>query len=639
MPGIWSRRLGAALLVVCLLLGAAACRETAQVEPPSAPETPLPTLAPRQDPILIASGQTPWRYWDWNLDPAEGQPREAWNKAGYDDGTWQTASGSFGAFNGGDAGDAGRIAPDILLEQYTESGVNIPAYFFRSSFTITDPSEVPSLIGEVLFDDAIIIYINGVPVYANNLPYIAYDQNLAYGCETAYGDPLHSTFTVGDTSMLVAGENTLAVELHQADKTSRDIYFDFLSLKIAEDAGTGVNDIPPSLLDKLYPLSSAAMTMLIGETARDVSLRYYSTEKLDLSLRLSTDSRAPRGGEYPSQYTQYRMSREYIALTGTYAYTASLSKLTPGRDYTYWLCLTDKPNTASKTRTFRLAESGEPLSFFLLGDPQIIEADRSTNLKTLDEVLAAGLSIQPEPSFLISLGDQVNSEDSVLEYDAFARTAAFKRIPLAAICGNHEAGGPFAAYFGPAGMAESNNYSFMRGNALFIALDSNDPDFDRQQQFVRDAIAAKPARWVFVLMHHGLYSAGPHSDSGTIDKLREAYAAFFTEMDIDAVLSGHDHIYARSHLMKDGSPTSANHGETGATLTKRPGETVYLTATSSTGSKHYEIETGDATYLARVDERSEACLTIVSVQYERVEFTTYCADGLSIVDRFTLIKN
>jgi predicted phosphodiesterase len=347
----------------------------------------------------------------------------------------------------------------------------------------------------------------------------------------------------------------------------------------------------------------------------------------------------PEGGEYPSQYTQYHMFRQYIPSTETYSYTASLPKLTLGRDYTYWLCLTNQPDTASMPRTFRLAESSGPLSFFLLGDPQIIEADRGANLKTLDEVLAVGLSIQPEPSFLISLGDQVNSEDSVLEYDAFVRAAAFKRIPLAAICGNHDVNGPFAAYLGTPGMTENNNYFFVRGNALFIALDSNDPDVDGQKQFIRDAIAAEPARWVFVLMHHGLYSAGPHSDSSDIGKLRAAYADFFTEMDIDAVLSGHDHIYARSHLMKDGSPVSSEDEDVGAALTKRPGETVYLTATSSTGSKHYALETDDAMYLACVDERSEACLTIVNLEHESVTFTTYCADDLSIVDRFVLTKD
>ena len=638
MPGNRGRRVGLVLLAVCLLLVAVSCRKSTPVMLQSTPETLQPTLAPVQDPTLVASGQTLWRYWDYDLDPAEGQSKKAWNKADYDDGAWHTARGSFGAYNGEAAEILEGVAPDILLEQYAGDGENIAAYFFRTSFNIVDPAKVSSLIGEVIFDDAIIVYINGTAVYADNLPYIAYDKNLAYGSDSAYSDPQHSAFTVGDTSMLVAGENTLAVELHQADKNSRDVYFDFLSLQITEGADTNVNDIPSYLLEESYPLSSATMTMLIGETARDVSLRCYSEEKLELCLRLSTDSKAPNGGEYPAKYTQYRMSRKYISATKTYAYTANLSGLTLGRDYTYWLCLTNQPSAASRTRTFTLAEKGESLSFFLLGDPQIIESDRNDNIQALDQTLAAALSIQPEPSFLISLGDQVNSEDSMLEYDAFVRAASFKSIPLAAICGNHDTSGPFAPYLGPTFMTESNNYSFVRDNALFIAIDSNNRDFDAQKQFVRDAIAAQPARWVFVLMHHGLYSAGPHSDSNTIDSLREEYAPFFTEMDIDAVLSGHDHIYARSHLMKDALPVSAQDDAIGATLTKKRGETLYLTATSSTGSKHYKITSDDAGYLAHMDERSDACITLVNVQHDSVEFITYCADDLSIVDRFILIK-
>lgn len=631
-------RIGVVLLAVCILLGAISCKKTPPHTAQPIPDTPVLIPMPAQDPALVTGGQTLWRYWDADLDPAGGQPRSAWREPGYDDEAWRAAWGSFGAYNGERAEVAPGMMPDILLEQYSETGANTAAFFFRTCFTVADPTQVLSLIGEVAFDDAIIVYINGVAVYANNLPYIAYEQNLAYGAETAYTEPLHKTFVVGDTSMLAAGENTLAVEVHQADTRSRDVYFNFLSLHIAAEPDVQVNDVPASLIDASYPLSSATVTMLAGKTAHDISLRCYSQEALDLSLRLSAGSAASGGADYPGQYTQHRFVRSYIAETMTYAYTVSLSDLSPGLDYSYWLCLTNAPGTASRTRTFRLAETGEPLSFFLLGDPQIMEADREQNLMALDEVLAAGLSILPEPSFIISLGDQVNSQDCALEYDAFVRAASFKCIPLAPICGNHDAAGPFAAYLGPAHMTPSNCYSFIRGDALFIAIDSNDPDFDTQKQFIRDAIATQPARWVFVLMHHGLYSAGPHSGTSTIAKLREAYASFFTEMDIDAVLSGHDHIYARSHLMKDALPVPAEDGEADALLAKGQGETVYLTTTSSTGSKHYELASADAMYLARVDGRSDACLTIVSVQHDSVTFTTYSAGDLSIVDRFLLTK-
>ena len=81
-------------------------------------------------------------------------------------------------------------------------------------------------------------------------------------------------------------------------------------------------------------------------------------------------------------------------------------------------------------------------------------------------------------------------------------------------------------------------------------------------------------------MHYSMISAGPHSDEEKILNLRKVYNEAFSELDVDLVLSGHDHLYARTYLMK-GMKSTGN-----ASGLKKQGETLYLSGTSSTGSKY-----------------------------------------------------
>ena len=66
----------------------------------------------------------------------------------------------------------------------------------------------------------------------------------------------------------------------------------------------------------------------------------------------------------------------------------------------------------------------------------------------------------------------------------------------------------------------------------------------------------------------------------------------FKELDVDLVLSGHDHIYSRSYLMSGTEVTGKRDGQ------KSEGETLYITGGSSTGSKFYEKDLDDLAHIA-----------------------------------------
>ena len=166
---------------------------------------------------------TVWRYLDDNTDPAgtpgsESYNRASWTAVGFDDSAWKTESGSFGAKNG-----EVYTGATVRLEGCSGTADNTPTYYFRTKVNVADPSAVTKITGSISYDDAAIVYINGVKAIAFNEAGItgnnSYCTNKANTTET---------FEITDAavlSKLVDGENVVAVELHNQYENSSDIWF------------------------------------------------------------------------------------------------------------------------------------------------------------------------------------------------------------------------------------------------------------------------------------------------------------------------------------------------------------------------------------------------------------------------------
>lgn len=81
-------------------------------------------------------------------------------------------------------------------------------------------------------------------------------------------------------------------------------------------------------------------------------------------------------------------------------------------------------------------------------------------------------------------------------------------------------------------------------------MNSNSGSYATQIEYLKKAIQNTNPEWIIVTMHYSMFSAGPHSDEEKILNLRKVYNEAFSELDVDLVLSGHDHLYARTYLMK-----------------------------------------------------------------------------------------
>ncbi|WP_162611095.1 choice-of-anchor I family protein [Flavonifractor sp. An91] len=183
------------------------------------------------------NAETVWRYLDDGSDPAAGlTDRTDWADPTYNDSGWETAKGSFGAKNGGADGMDGGHAITTLLDQYKEDGkTDKEAFFFRTTVQVEEPDAVTQITGSLLYDDAATVYLNGAKIAGFDDSDIT--SNLQYG---GSNDSAPKTGEISVTApelleLLVEGENTVAVELHQGRASSSDIYFAFTSLEFSTE--------------------------------------------------------------------------------------------------------------------------------------------------------------------------------------------------------------------------------------------------------------------------------------------------------------------------------------------------------------------------------------------------------------------
>ena len=101
---------------------------------------------------------------------------------------------------------------------------------FRQTFVMDAPSSYTNLSGSLLRDDGAVVYLNGTEVFRSNMPggTITY-ATLASSDVTKTLETTFYPFSVSP-SLLVAGTNLLAVEVHQFAANSPDLSFD-LSLE------------------------------------------------------------------------------------------------------------------------------------------------------------------------------------------------------------------------------------------------------------------------------------------------------------------------------------------------------------------------------------------------------------------------
>ena len=113
-------------------------------------------------------------------------------------------------------------------------------------------------------------------------------------------------------------------------------------------------------------------------------------------------------------------------------------------------------------------------------------------------------------------------------------------VKFYASLGNHD--NPNERFYKPFNMNEKRYYSFRKGKAEFLALDSNYMD-PQQLDWLSKELQGSDSPWKLCFFHHPLYSDGKFH--GPDLDLRARLEPVFDASGVNVVLSGHEHLYER----------------------------------------------------------------------------------------------
>lgn len=418
------------------------------------------------------------------------------------------------------------------------------------------------------------------------------------------------------------------------------------------------------------------------------------------------------------------------AQTGYVSNKVTLKGLQPGTTYYYQV-------EGKEIESFTTDDDTSSFSFVFVGDPQIGSSNEEKAKTPEDIQKPTFLTAQSEAvrndtfnwnytlerayaktgntaSFILSSGDQIqtNAEKvkdgtvSEMEYAGYLSPDIMKSVPVATTVGNHDADNAnYTYHFNTANLSDlgdngyvGGDYYFTYGGALFIILNTQDTNVSEHKQFIEQTVAANPdCKWRIVTLHQDIYGSAEHSNEPEITNLRYSLVPIFEENDVDIVLTGHDHAYSRTKMLKDGQSTTGfeytddefdeqldkdlDVGDSTETRYEAPaniqddttdpaeqryleylhsvmddeavleltdGQDVainsegimYLTAGSSSGSKYYDLVPRQQTYIASRWQQDVPTYSVINVTETTLTLNTYRTDTDEAIDtQFMLVKS
>ena len=159
----------------------------------------------------------------------EGFASSAWTAPGLDDSTWSGPGSGLLWVDVRPTGPNPAVEPKNtqMPANPANSGYPYRTYYFRTHFTLASPGTGSSLAISAFVDDGAVFYLNGSEIYRLRMNANPDSQTLAltYPCN---GDAICTDdFLIPPESIpsLVAGDNVLAVEVHNYNALSADITF------------------------------------------------------------------------------------------------------------------------------------------------------------------------------------------------------------------------------------------------------------------------------------------------------------------------------------------------------------------------------------------------------------------------------
>ena len=261
-----------------------------------------------------------------------------------------------------------------------------------------------------------------------------------------------------------------------------------------------------------------------------------------------------------------------------------------------------------------------PFTFIYFGDVQ-------TGIRPLwSRVLREAYKTAPNAGFMAFAGDLVDTGSNDKKWGEFFSAGGwlYGMTNVLPTPGNHEKDQKdengnlsltrhWRAQFtlpenGPKGLEEYAYYTDYQG-VRFISIYSSEY-ISEQAEWLDKILADNPNRWTIFIMHHPVYPLSKGRNDNVAR--RTALETLLNKYQVDLVLSGHDHTYARSAMEKS---------------------TVYVSSVS--GAKMYEIERKP--WMKRTAEDTQL-FQVISIDGDKLTYESRTATG-SLYDAFEILKS
>lgn len=192
----------------------------------------------------------------WRYLPATSEPPSDWTSPGFDDQGWQQGPGGIGYADGDDA---------TMIS-------NVNSLYLRRSFSLNSDTLVRRLFLDIDYDDAFVAYLNGVefarsPNVTEEVP--AYNSVLTTHREAeVYSGGEHERY-LADTSLLVEGENVLAVHILNNGIGSSDLT-SLIYLQGEISGNQEYYSATPSWFDPPMEVGSSRLPIIVITTVENV---------------------------------------------------------------------------------------------------------------------------------------------------------------------------------------------------------------------------------------------------------------------------------------------------------------------------------------------------------------------------------
>ena len=274
---------------------------------------------------------------------------------------------------------------------------------------------------------------------------------------------------------------------------------------------------------------------------------------------------------------------------------------------------------------FRTAhDQPEPFSFIYFGDAQ-------NDIRSLwSRAIRSAILESPKARFMIHAGDLVNHGDSDDEWDEWFDAGGwlFAMVPSLPATGNHEYHNEkisrkrLSPFWNPqfmlpengiTGLEETVYYIDYQG-ARIIVLNSN-KKIKKQARWLEGILKENPNHWTVIAFHHPVHPTYYIKNEKRLDQI---WKPIFEKYNVDLILQGHEHIYAR------GFGRETNTGQAAGPL--------YVTSVS--GPKMYRIK--HRRWMDRVGENMQL-FQVISVSRNTLHYRAVTVTG-ELYDAFNLVK-